>query len=560
MPVRIIRPPIWLQSLRVKTLAILLGGALVAGAAGLALILGLREADFLVERGYSARRQLELLMALQGRIGEYSLMAGAVVEHSENGRERMDAAVAEVNEVFTRLEKSVASQVALLRTEEGKNAEATEGLSVARMKAMFRGYHERVQAQIRSGASGSDAAVEIRRHFEILGLSLAPLIGQAIEVERAEAAAAQKAMTRLKDTLTLAAAVLIAAATSLSALLYFGPLRSILRRISETIAASDALAEGRLGARLELRGQDELTSLMASFNRMAGALAEREKDLVEGQRRLQEIVESRTAELVAANARLEQIDENRKRFFADVSHELRTPLTVILGEAEVTLRQAARSNLPESARKSIETIRERAKRLHRRVEDMLRVARSESGRIELNLSRMDAGTALAEACEDVAGLARKYSIALRLDLGADDLCLRGDKEWLRQVFGAIISNALKFSQSGGAVEARAFRSGADVEIEISDEGCGIACEELPKVFERFYRAANREHSAETGHGVGLALAKWVVEEHKGSISIESPGRMQGKGKGKGTTLRMRFASWEAGEDRTPRTQGSGSGT
>jgi two-component system, OmpR family, sensor kinase len=553
------RPPHWSRSLRVKTLAILLGGALVAMATGLSLILGLRQADSLIERGSAAQHQLELLKTLQGRIDEYNIWANSVLVNHEGGRERVAQAPAEVNAVFAALDRSIADQVALTPTEEGKNAEAVEGLSVARMKAMFRNYHANVLALMErgptdrnsgAGAAAVDSAAELRRHFEILIYSLGPLIEQAIEVERSQALSSQRAMAALRDALTAVATALIAAAAALPALLYFGPLRSILRRISETVHASESLAAGRLGVRLELRGRDELTGLMASFNRMAEALSVREQELVEGQRRLQEMVDARTTELVAANTRLELIDENRKRFFADVSHELRTPLTVILGEAEVTLRHAARANLPEDARKSIETIQERARRLHRRVEDLLRVARSESGQIELNLTRMEAGAALAEACDDVAGLARKYSIALKLDKGHKlekgkaDLHVRGDKEWLRQVFGGIIANALKFSESGTSIEARAWRSEQGVEVEISDEGCGVAPEEAPKVFERFYRAANRDQSAETGHGVGLALAKWVIEEHKGRIWMESPGRM-----GRGTTLRIVLPSclpsWEA---------------
>lgn len=548
MPVWTKRLSPWLQSLRVKTLAILLGCALVAAAAGLALILGIRQADYLIARGSSAQHQLELLLLLRSRIGDYSLVANAMIENRENGKERIAAALGEVDAVFTRLEGSIAAQVALLRTEEGKNAEATEGLSVARMKAMVHGHHAKTLALMERGAAGPDAVAEMRRDFDILGLGLGPLISQAIEVERSEAAAAHRAMTALRDGLTAVAAALIAAAVLLSGLLYWGPLRSILRRIRETIAAAERLAAGALDARLELRGHDELTSLMASFNRMAQALAQRETELIEARRQLEGLVAARTAALTAANARLELIDQNRKRFFADVSHELRTPLTVILGESEVTLRQAARSNLPEAARRSIETIQERAKRLHRRVEDLLRVARSESGWIELNPTRMEAGATLADACEDVAGLARKYSIRLALDRGPGDLYVRGDKEWLRQVFGGIIANALKFSESGGAVEIRAARKGRGIEVEVSDEGCGVPPAELPKVFERFYRAANRDRSAETGHGVGLALAKWVIEEHRGEITIESPGRMgRNGGKGPGTTLRIGLAAWENGE-------------
>jgi signal transduction histidine kinase len=189
----------------------------------------------------------------------------------------------------------------------------------------------------------------------------------------------------------------------------------------------------------------------------------------------------------------------------------------------------------------METIQNRARRLNRRIDDMLRVARSESGRLELRLTETEAGQIAADAVEDTLALAKHSGIEVRLERGPGDLYVHGDRDWLRQVCGGLISNAIKFSSPPGPIEVRASRQDGEAVLEVSDRGQGIGEEDQHRVFDRFFRGQNRANQAEIGHGVGLALAKWIVDEHKGKIELHSPGRLfQGHG-APGTTVILRLS-------------------
>jgi two-component system, OmpR family, sensor kinase len=332
-------------------------------------------------------------------------------------------------------------------------------------------------------------------------------------------------MTTLKRRLQAVAGGLAGGALLLALLLYFGPVRSILRRLAQTVQGAEAIATGRLDTRLAVSGRDELGALVASFNRMAEHLSEREAQLLAAQLDLQRSIDARTADLRAANGRLEEIDGNRRRFFADVSHELRTPLTVIMGEAELILRQSEPA--PEVCRASMTTIQTRARRLNRRIDDMLRVARSESGRLELRLAQAEAGAIVADAVEDTLALARRGGIELRLERGPGNLYVRGDRDWLRQVCGGLIANAIKFSDAPSRIEVKAHAQGGAAVLEISDQGAGVPAPKLARVFDRFYKG-------DDGNG------------GKGRIELTSPGRLADGNGRPGTTVTVRLDLAENG--------------
>jgi signal transduction histidine kinase len=525
MPAWVRRLTIFLRSLRFKTLALLTGSALMAGATGFALIDGIRKADYYMERIAASQGQLELLILLSGRISDYAISISELGRAPEEGRARLAAATSQVMAIFERLDRSIEGQVNLLDTDEAKNAEATEGLSVARMRAMFQNLDRQIFSIIESKQDEENTLANMKRVLDVFGIGFSPMLAQAVEDERSEVSGTRREMEELKRSLTLMATAVLTGAMALAALLYFGPVQSILRRTAGIVQGAKAISRGRLDTRLALKGHDEFTMLMASFNRMGVNLSRREAKLLEAQAHLQETVDARTAALRAANMKLEEIDQNRRRFFADVSHELRTPLTVILGEAEVTLLQG--DKLPAALRKSVETIQARARRLNRRIEDLLRVARSESGRIDLNIAHMEVGAALTEAYDDVAALARQRGMTVDIDTGPGDLYVRGDKDWLRQVFAGVIANAIKYSPAGERVAVTARNGRGAVEVEVSDRGCGVSQTELPRIFDRFFSGKNKPSGNETSHGVGLALAKWVIEEHNGRIWLESPGRLSG---------------------------------
>ena len=230
--------------------------------------------------------------------------------------------------------------------------------------------------------------------------------------------------------------------------------------------------------------------------------------------RLEATVAERTAALSRANARLARVDAERRRFFADVGHELRTPLTVILGEAELGARHE-----DAGLRASFATIRGRALRLGRRIEDLLRVARSESGQLELERAPVDLAAVAAAALADAAPLLAWAGVAADAD-GLPPIAVTGDGEWLRQVLGGMLENAAKYAGRGATVRiAGSDASGAAV-VTVRDDGPGLGPAEAEVVFDRFARG---EGAAAPGFGVGLALARWVVEAHGGSLRAEAPG-------------------------------------
>jgi two-component system, OmpR family, sensor kinase len=531
------RKPVLLRSLRSKILLVLIGAALIAAASGAVLTGGMRRADRLIERAHLSQNQLELLLLLAGRVSDYGLVASEAARATQNRRAVISSAETEVSAVFDLIEASIEKQVAILTDDAERNTEAAEGLGVARMRAMFQNLSRQVAAGLDGAGDAEELPTRIRGHLDMFGIGFSPLLSRAVETERREAQNAWGAMATLKRNLLTVAGFLAAGTLLLALLLYLGPVRSVLRRLQRTVQGAEAIASGRLDTRLPDSGRDELASLMTSFNRMAESLDERERRLIEAQRGLQLAIDARTADLRAANDRLEEIDANRRRFFHDVSHELRTPLTVILGEAELMLRRG--EALPEASRAGMTTIQNRARRLNRRIDDMLRVARSESGRLELHLTQAEAGEIVADAVEDTLALARRSGIELKLERGPGNLYVNGDRDWLRQVCGGLIANAIKFTPAPGVIEVRACGEQGAAVMEVSDQGAGIPGADLHRVFDRFYKGGEGGQ-AEVGHGVGLSLAKWIIEEHKGRIELISPGRLAGSQGRPGTTVVLRL--------------------
>ncbi len=510
-------------SLRAKILAIIAGGAIFALVAALVLLFAVRQADHNLARASAAQRHLELLIVLSGRVSDYGLSAVEAVQLANARPELLESGRTRVAAIFQALDAVVSEQVGLVASDEARNAAATKSLIIARMKAQFEALHNRVTVLAGTGPARADGTAFARSTMDAFGVSFAPLLAQALEDERFEARKARKDMSVLRGRATGFAIVWIVSAAALAVILYIAVGRSILARIAETVRGARAISSGQLDKRLTPSGRDELTLLMARFNRMADNLSRREKRLLAAQRDLKRTIEARTADLRAANRRLEDIDTNRRRFFADISHELRTPLTVILGEAEVSLRQAgARAEAP--VRKAFGTIHARSMILRRRVDDMLRVARSESGRLDLAFAAGDLNAIAGEAVKDVSPLARRLGVSVKFQRAARAASISCDKDWLRQVIAGLLINALKYSPEGAVVQAAVKSRKGKAIMTIRDQGYGIADKDLPHIFERFYRGRNRSDRQEGGYGVGLALVKWVVSEHDGEIAIKSPAR------------------------------------
>jgi heavy metal sensor kinase len=222
-------------------------------------------------------------------------------------------------------------------------------------------------------------------------------------------------------------------------------------------------------------------------------------------------------------SRLENLFNTQRRFLADVGHELRTPLTVIRGNVDLMRR------MDSLDMESMESIVTEVDRLTRLVGDLLLLAQAESGKLPLSINLVELDTLMLEVMHEMRILARDR---LQLKLGEiDQVLVCGDQDRLKQVLVNLIGNAIQYTPQGGEVTVSIGKSGERSRIVISDTGTGIAPEDLPHVFERFYRGEkSRTRQKEgKGYGLGLSIAYWIIRNHGGQIDVES--RL-----GKGTTF------------------------
>ena len=238
---------------------------------------------------------------------------------------------------------------------------------------------------------------------------------------------------------------------------------------------------------------------------------------------VEDITDRRKGEeaLKAAHQKLTELNETRSEFFANISHELRTPLTVIRGEAEVTIRGKDKPIVEYKA--ALERIVQLTHQVNQLVGDLLFISRSESGTIEIDKQPTPLLDILLEVHREARVLAeRKRSTVTLNSRNAPPIIVNGDPQRLRQLFMIIITNAINYTKPEGAITVNLESDGTSARVVVADNGVGIPEEDLPHVFQRFYRVKQgRQDLARSGSGLGLPIAKWIVEAHNGTISIAS---------------------------------------
>ena len=213
----------------------------------------------------------------------------------------------------------------------------------------------------------------------------------------------------------------------------------------------------------------------------------------------------------------ERVEKTRRDFIANVSHELRTPLTSIQGYTETLLDSAPDNN---HSREFLEIIRKSALRMSRLTEDLLTLARVESGEQRFDIQPSAPADLLQEAVQSFREIARAQSVELKVEDNAVAQ-VGADPEAVHQVFSNLVDNAMKYAASGGRIVLGARPITAGVEFYVQDFGPGIPSEHLPRLFERFYRVDKARSRESGGTGLGLAIAKHIVLAHGGSIRAQS---------------------------------------
>jgi len=267
--------------------------------------------------------------------------------------------------------------------------------------------------------------------------------------------------------------------------------RDIATPLADVMAAADAVAEGDLSVRVPERGPGDFGRLARSFNRMV--------------------------------EELERADQQRRNLTADVAHELRTPLHIIQGNLEGVL-----DGVYEPTSEHINATLDETRLLARLVDDLRTLSLAEAGQLPLTWEPVEVAELLADVGTSFSGQAEAAGIDLHVEIEGDasDLTITGDVGRLDQVLSNLLANALRYTPAGGAVMLLVQPRDGGVRIAVRDTGRGISPENLPYVFDRFWRGdRSRSHAGGVGSGLGLAIARQLVQAHDGRIGVESePGR------------------------------------
>jgi two-component system sensor histidine kinase BaeS len=266
-------------------------------------------------------------------------------------------------------------------------------------------------------------------------------------------------------------------------------------RLRSLEQAARKVGEGDLTARAREDGSDEVAALAQTFNQMTAALATRD-------------------------GQLQAVDRTRRMLFADVSHELMTPLTAMRGYLE-TLSMQTLALDPQTRERYLSIINDETRRLEHIVQDLLELARVESGGDSLDVEDVPLEGLFGRVVARHGRDAETKGVTLKTDIAPGAEIVSGDPMRLEQALQNLAANALRHTAKGGRVELTAEPGFKEIVIMVRDTGSGIAQEHLAHVFDRFYKADPSRRGEAAGSGLGLSIVKAIVERHGGNISVTS---------------------------------------
>ena len=302
----------------------------------------------------------------------------------------------------------------------------------------------------------------------------------------------EETLAKLSNFLLIVGAGLLAAVVILAAI----SIGRVLKPIQRARDVAEEIAAGNLAARIpQATSQDDFGKLAESFNRMTDNLAQKIGEL-------------------------EHVGSLQARFVSDVSHELRTPLATVRMAADYI--HAARTGLPPDAQRAAVLLERELERFENLLEDLLEISRFDAGVINLEPVEVDVSGLLDEVVDALDPIAhgRKVDVGLEVDRSQGQPLVAADPRRLDRVFSNLVKNAIEHTVEGG-VKIWVGRRGRDVVVTVADEGEGIPAEDLPHIFERFYRADVHRARTLGGTGLGLAIALENVNLHRGSIDVQS---------------------------------------
>lgn len=343
------------------------------------------------------------------------------------------------------------------------------------------------------------------------------LIESAIAEQRREVRLADEKAIALAQYVSQILPTVMSILVILTLLAVFVFSRSLRRSVGTLHDGVRAFTGGNLEHRIPPMREREFWRLGEAFNTMAREVSVHRSSLHDANVTLEAKVEERTRALRTSNRKLADVDVTRRKLLADISHEFRTPLTVIRGEAEIAMR--GKNKGISEYRDSFQRIMDQADHTTRLVDDLLFIARVDAGEPRLTLRTVAISNMVETVCKEFATKAEKENVQIEIHSEDKEAVVLGDSGRLRQVFAILMDNALRYSERGGTVNVELVRTNSEIMVSFRDHGIGLTEEEADQAFERFYRGSKAEEHAR-GTGLGLPVAKAIVEAHKGTITLE----------------------------------------
>ncbi|TCU41196.1 sensor histidine kinase [Rhizobium azibense] len=507
------------------------------------MLITLKLTDDFVNRIDGVHSRFEAISELDGLGNNYAEQLAEVLLLGAEQMPDFQLARQRIEEGFRVLAEVTRKEFATLGSLGDVQQELPEAEFAARLHEFYRAIDRAADRVFQAQTAGQqDLAVDIfRRSIEYrLSNDFETMLADARREERGEVAEELARVRNTQHTVLIAAGMVSVLVIAVGLGLGLTLQHSIARPVRLLAAGAEAIANGALNQRIQTSRRDEFLVLSQSFNKMAEAIERQRASLTSAQARLEREVDQRTHELRQANDQLLSLDSKRSQFLADASHELRTPLTILRGEAEVALR--GRPGLA-AFRDALNRIQVYAADMARLLEDLIDFTRTEIDDVTYDFETIEAEGVVVAAVHESEILAQQRQMEVQLLSKAPKQMIRADSRRLKQALMIGIDNAIKYADRGGRIDIDICRSGNVLALTIRDHGCGIDPAELPFVFDRYYRGTNNASRAATGLGIGLPIAKTIVERHGGTITL-APAPQRGAV----LTIRLPIAEGETDAD------------
>jgi two-component system OmpR family sensor kinase len=420
-----------------------------------------------------------------------------------------------LREAISRVRQGIAAEVAF-------DQNASQGEELESLVEIERAVEEIIRSSalidqaLVDGKTG-DAADELNklRSTGVAGY-FSSLVITAFDEQKREARNADRDAVALANYITNLLPIFMSVLVVITLFVIFLFSRSLTRSVNALHDGARAFTSGDLEHEIPQLREKEFSRLGEAFNTMAQELSDHRTRLHDTNVRLEATVDERTRALQASNKKLAEVDVNRRKLLADISHEFRTPLTVIRGESEIALRGANKTKV--EYKETFQRIMDQADHTTRLVDDLLFMARADAGEPRLKLRSVGISSMVDSVCKDFAAKAEQRNISINQSREGPKAVVHGDAGRLRQIFTILMDNALRYSNPGGSIEIQISQIDSDVQISFRDHGIGLTEEDAELAFERFYRGHKAEEHAR-GTGLGLPVAKAIVEAHNGSIFL-----------------------------------------